>query len=270
MNRKHFYVGLALGAALLGSCVVWAQTPKPTPAASKSAPAASDQISELVLANHILSMTGVLDAYGHVSVRDQRNPNHFLLARHLPAAVITRADIAEYDADSKALDGNDAGGYAERFIHGEIYRARPDVMAVVHCHPLDVIAFGVTGVPLRPLFHMAGFIGDPPPIFEIRNSGGMTDMLIRNADLGKALAKTLANRNVVLLRGHGAVVVAPSLHVVTGMAYYLIENAKLQEQAMRLGGGKVTYLEPEEAKKAGSQDGFERAWTLWKAQATAK
>jgi len=267
MYRKHFCVGLALGAGLLGSSVTRAQTAKP---ASKSAPAASDQIGEVVLANHILSMTGVLDAYGHVSVRNQRNPNHFLLARSKPPGVITRADIVEYDLDSKAADGNDAGGYAERFIHGEIYRARRDVMAVVHSHPVDVIAFGVTGVPLRPLFHMAGFIGDPPPIFEIRNAGGMTDMLIRNPDLGKALAKTLANRNVVLLRGHGAVTVAPSLHVVVGMAYYLIENAKLQEQAMRLGGGKITYLDPEEAKKAGSQDGFERAWTLWKAQATAK
>jgi ribulose-5-phosphate 4-epimerase/fuculose-1-phosphate aldolase len=266
MNRKHFCVGLALGAVLLGSSVAWAQTAKP---ASKSAPAASDQIGEVVLANHILSMTGVLDAYGHVSVRSQRNPNHYFLARSKPPGVISPADIVEYDFDSKAVDGNDAGGYAERFIHGEIYRARPDVMAVVHSHPLDVIAFGVTGVPLRPLFHMAGFIGDPPPVFEIRNAGGMTDMLIRNPDLGKALAKTLGNRNVVLLRGHGAVTVAPSLHVVVGMAYYLIENAKLQEQAMRL-GGKVTYLDPEEAKKAGSQDGYERAWTLWKAQATAK
>jgi len=259
MNRKYLCVGLALGAGLLGSCAAWAQTTKSTP----------DQIGELVLANHILSITGVVDAYGHVSVRSQRNPNHFLLARSRPPGVITPADIVEYDFDSKAVDGNDTGGYAERFIHGEIYRARPDVMAVVHCHPPDVIAFGVTGVPLRPLFHMAGFIGDPPPVFEIRNAGGMTDMLIRNPDLGKALAKTLANRNVVLLRGHGAVTVAPSLHVVVGMAYYLIENAKLQEQAMRL-GGKITYLDPEEAKKAGSQDGFERAWTLWKAQATAK
>jgi ribulose-5-phosphate 4-epimerase/fuculose-1-phosphate aldolase len=260
MNRKHFCVGLTLCTALLSSCVVWAQ-------ATKSAP---DQIGEVVLANHILAMTGVVDAYGHVSVRSQRNPSHFLLARSRPPGVITPADIVEYDFDSKAVDGNDAGGYAERFIHGEIYRARADVMAVVHSHPLDVIAFGVTGVPLRPLFHMAGFIGDPPPVFEIRNAGGMTDMLIRNPDLGKALAKTLANRNVVLLRGHGAVVAAPSLHMAVGMAYYLIENAKLQEQAIRLGGGKVTYLDPEEAKQAGSQDGFERAWTLWKAQAAAK
>jgi ribulose-5-phosphate 4-epimerase/fuculose-1-phosphate aldolase len=143
-------------------------------------------------------------------------------------------------------------------------------MAVVHCHPLAVIAFGVTDVPLRPLFHMAGFLGDPPPIFDIREAGGMTDMLIRNNDLGRALAKTLGKRDVVLLRGHGAVVVASSLHVVAGRAYYMIENAKLQEQAMRLGNGKVTYLDPEEAKKASSQDGYERAWTLWKQQVTAK
>ena len=264
MNPKHLRIGLALVAALLGSSLLYGQ------AKSKITPAQPDQIGELVLANHILSMNGVLDAYGHVSVRSQRNPNHYLLARHLPAAVITRTDVVEYDFDSKAVDGNDEGGYVERFIHGEIYRARPDVMAVVHCHPESVVAFSVTGVPLRPLIHMAGFIGDPPPVFEIRNAGGMTDMLIRNSDLGKALAKTLANRDVALMRGHGAVVVAPSLHLVAGRAYFLIENAKIQEQAMRLGGGKVSYLDPQEAKKAGDQDGYERAWTLWKAQATAK
>lgn len=264
MNRKHFRVGLALGAGLLGWCVARAQTAKSAP------PAASDQVGEVVLANHILAMTGVVDAYGHVSVRSQRNPNHFFLARHFPPATISRADVTEYDFDSKAVDGNDANGYSERFIHGEIYRARPDVMAVVHCHPIDVIAFADTEVPLRPMFHMAGFIGDPPPIFDIRAAAGMTDMLIKNPELGKALAKTLANRDVVLLRGHGAVVVANSLHVVTGRAYFLVENAKLQERAMQLGGGKFAYLDPEEARKATTQDGYERAWTLWKAQASAK
>jgi HCOMODA/2-hydroxy-3-carboxy-muconic semialdehyde decarboxylase len=263
INTKHVIAGLALGMSLMGAVGLHAQ-------ASKAAASDPDQIDEVVLANHILTMNGVLDAYGHVSVRSQRNPDHFYLARHLPAGVITRADVIEYDYDSKAIDGNDSTGYTERFIHGEIYRARPDVMAVVHCHPLAVIAFGVTDVPLRPLFHMAGFLGDPPPIFDIREAGGMTDMLIRNNDLGRALAKTLGRRDVVLLRGHGAVVVASSLHVVAGRAYYMIEDAKLQEQAMRLGNGKVTYLDPEEAKKASSQDGYERAWTLWKQQVTAK
>jgi HCOMODA/2-hydroxy-3-carboxy-muconic semialdehyde decarboxylase len=222
-----------------------------------------------VSANHILYNEGVVDGFGHVTARHDQRPDRFLIARSMAPGLVTADDIMECDLEGTPHDPAGRRSYVERFIHSAIYKARPDVMAVVHSHPLDVIAFGVTGVPLRPLFHMAGFIGDPPPVFEIRNAGGMTDMLIRNPDLGKALAKTLGNRNVVLLRGHGAVTVAPSLHVVVGMAYYLIENAKLQEQAMRL-GGKVTYLDPEEAKKAGSQDGYERAWTLWKAQATAK
>jgi len=227
-------------------------------------------IDELVLANHILSMNGVLDAYGHVSVRSQRNPNHFYLARHMAAGVVTSADIIEYDYDCKPVNGEANTGYTERFIHGEIYRARPDVMAVVHAHPPDVVAFSVTGVPLRPLTHMAAFLAGPVPVFEIRNAGGMTDMLIRDSKLGRALAQTLGDGTAALLRGHGAVVVAPSLHVVAGRSYYMMVSARVQLEAMQIGGGKITYLEPEEARKAAPQDGFERAWALWKQEVTGK
>jgi ribulose-5-phosphate 4-epimerase/fuculose-1-phosphate aldolase len=226
------------------------------------------QIDELVLANHILTMNGVLDAYGHVSVRSARNPNHYFLARHLPAGVVTRADIMEYDLDSKPVTGDASGSYTERFIHGEIYRARPDVMAIVHCHPAELVAFSVSGVPLRPLIHTAGFLSDPVPVFEIRNAAGMTDMLIRNPALGRALAETLGDKPAVLLRGHGAVVTGDNLHVVVGRAYFTVVNARVQQQAMQM-GGKVTYLEHEEANKSGTQDGFERAWTLWKQEAAA-
>lgn len=228
------------------------------------------QINELVLANRILTMNGVLDAYGHVSVRSERDPKHFFLARHIPAGLVTRADITEYDLDSKRVGGNSDTGYTERFIHGEIYRARPDVMAVVHCHSPDVIPFTVTNVPLRPMIHMAAFLGGPIPVFEIRNAGGITDMLIRNAELGRALANSLGDNTAVLLRGHGAVVVAPGLHVVAGRSYYLSVNARAQQQAIQLGGGKVTYLDPGEARKALPQDGYERSWELWKQQVSAK
>ena len=224
------------------------------------------QIAELVLANHILANEGVLDAYGHVSVRDERNPAHFFLARGLPPSVVTAADIAEYDQDSKPVPDSQNAGYSERFIHGEIYRARPDVMAVIHFHAGDVIPFGVTSVPLRPMIHMAGFLPPSIPIFEIRKAGGITDMLVRTNALGKALADTLGDKPAVLMRGHGAVVAGPSLHITTGWAYYMMVNARLQLQAMTLGGGKVTYLDPEEAKKATLQDGFERAWTFWKSK----
>jgi len=228
------------------------------------------QIDELVLANHILTMNGVLDAYGHVSVRSARNPNHYFLAKHLPAGVVTRADIIEYDLDSKPVNGDPSQGYTERYIHGEIYRLRPDVMAVVHCHPAELVAFSVSGVPLRPLIHTAGFLSDPVPVFEIRKAGGMTDMLIRNAQLGRALAETLGKNPAALLRGHGAVVTGDTLHVVTGRSYFMLVNARVQEQAMQMGGAKVTYLEPEEALKSGTQDGFERAWTLWKQEAAGR
>ena len=220
-------------------------------------------VQELVLANHILANEGVLDAYGHVSIRDPNNPQHFWLARHMAAGTVTASDIIEYDLDSKPVSGDPATGYTERFIHGEIYRARPDVKAIIHCHSPELIPFGVSSVLLRPVFHMAGFLEEPVPVFEIRNAGGMTDMLIRNPELGKALAQTLGSKPAALMRGHGAVVVADALHVVVGRAYYMNMNARLQWQAITL-GGSVTYLDPEEAKKAGAQDGFERAWDYWK------
>jgi len=256
----------AVAAVLVGSCILLAQNGQRIAAA----PTDAGQVEELVLANHMLTMNGVLDAYGHVSVRSQANPNHFFLARHIPAGVVTKADIIEYDFDSKPVDGNTATGYSERFIHGEIYRARPDVMAVVHCHPPDVVAFSVSGIPLRPLTHMAGFLEGPLPVFEIRDAGGMTDMLIRDGKLGRALAKTLGDRPAALLRGHGAVVIGPSLHIVAGRSYYMMVNAKVQRDAMLMGGGKVIYMEPEEARKAASQDGYERAWSLWKQQLAGK
>jgi ribulose-5-phosphate 4-epimerase/fuculose-1-phosphate aldolase len=227
-------------------------------------------IDELVIANHILASIGVVDAYGHVSVRDDRDPKRYLLARHMAAALVTAGDIIEYDLDSKPLNAGESTGYTERFIHGNIYKARPDVKAVVHFHAPEVIPFGVTGIPLRPVFHMAAFLGEGVPVFEIRKAGGVTDMLIRNNALGQALAETLGNKPAVLLRGHGAVVVAPSLHVVTGRAYYMTVNARIQAQAMQLSGGKVTYLEGDEARKAAPQDGYERSWDLWKHSVTAK
>jgi HCOMODA/2-hydroxy-3-carboxy-muconic semialdehyde decarboxylase len=220
-------------------------------------------VNELVLANHILAGEGVLDAYGHVSVRDPRDPNHFLLAGHMAAGVVTANDIIEYDLDSKPVDPKASGGYTERFIHGEIYRARPDVMAIVHCHSPELIPFGATGVALRPIAHLAGFLGEGVPVFEIRDAAGMTDLLIRDSKLGRALAQTLGDKPAALMRGHGAVVVAPNLHVVAGRAYYMNLDARLQREAIQL-GGTVTYLAPEEASKASAQDGYERAWDYWK------
>jgi ribulose-5-phosphate 4-epimerase/fuculose-1-phosphate aldolase len=225
-------------------------------------------IDDLVTANHILASEGILDGYGHVSMRDKRNPNHYFLSRSLAPGLVTAADIIEYDLDSNPI-GDDRTGYRERFIHGEIYKARPDVMAIVHDHSPAVIPFSVSSVPLRAVSHMAAFIGEGVPVFEIRNVDGMTDMLVSSPKRGLALAKVLGDHPAALMRGHGAAVVGESVKVAVGRAIYLDLNARVQEQAIQL-GGKVTYFEPEEAKKTAPQDGFERAWDVWKRKAAAR
>jgi ribulose-5-phosphate 4-epimerase/fuculose-1-phosphate aldolase len=226
-------------------------------------------IDDLVTANHILVTEGILDGYGHVSVRDPANPNHYFLSRSLAPGLVTATDIVEYDLDSNPVDDN-RQGYRERFIHGEIYRARPDVMAVVHDHSPSVIPFSVSSVPLRAVAHLGAFIAEGVPVFEIRDVDGMTDMLVSTPKRGRALATVLGNHPAALMRGHGAAVVGESLKVAVGRAVYLDINAKVQEQAMLL-GGNVKYFEPEESKKTvASHDGYERAWDVWKRKVTAK
>jgi HCOMODA/2-hydroxy-3-carboxy-muconic semialdehyde decarboxylase len=238
-----------------GTATIWSQAPTP--------PTRQAVIDELVVANHIVAIEGVLDGYGHVSIRSPQNREHYFLARAGAPALVAAGDIVEYDFDSNVIGGSTAAGYMERFIHGEIYRARPDVMAVVHCHCPEVIPFADTGVTLRPMYHMGYFIGEGVPLFDNRTGFGITDMLIGTPALGKALATALGKSSAALLRGHGAVVAATSLHLVVGKAYYLNLNARLQYQAMQLGGGKVTYLDPEEARKA--EQNYERSWDAWKA-----
>jgi len=255
---KKFCLAIALFISLAGA-TSWSQAPTP--------PTRQAVIDELVIANHILANEGVLDGYGHVSVRSPQNRDHYFLARAGAPALVTSTDIVEYDFDSNPIGGGSAAGYLERFIHGEIYRARPDVMAVVHCHCPEVIPFANTGVPLRPMYHMGYFIGEGVPLFDNRKGFGVTDMLIGTPALGKALATALGKSSAALLRGHGAVVTATSLHLVVGKAYYLNLNARLQYQAMQLGGGKVTFLDPEEARKA--EQNYERSWDAWKAALSA-
>jgi HCOMODA/2-hydroxy-3-carboxy-muconic semialdehyde decarboxylase len=222
-------------------------------------------IDDLVTANHILATEAILDGYGHVSVRDPANPNHYFLSRSLAPGLVTAADIIEYDLDSNPINDSRLS-YRERFIHGEIYKARPDVMAIVHDHSPAVIPFSVSSVPLRAVSHMAAFIGLGIPVFEIRDVDGMTDMLVSNPKRGQALAKVLGDHPAALMRGHGAVLVGATVKEAVGRAYYLDSNARLQEQAILL-GGKVTYFEAEEAKKTAPQDGFVRAWDVWKSKA---
>jgi len=227
--------------------------------------AAAALIAELVEANHILFQQGVLDGFGHVSVRDPRHGDRFLLARSMAPALVGAADVMRFDLDGDPVrDGRTP--YLERFIHGEIYRARPDVSAVVHSHSFGVIPFGVaSGTPLRAICHMCGFLGAATPVFEIRAAAGpASDLLIRDRALGAALARSLGSHAVVLMRGHGSTVVGTSLRQAVFRAIYTDVNARLQSEALRL--GPVTYLSDEEADLASAtNDGqINRAWELWK------
>jgi len=229
---------------------------------------ASSTVEDLVAANHILAQQGILDGYGHVSVRHETASGRYLLSRSLAPALVTAADIQQYDLDSNPLGPAAQPSFVERFIHGEIYRARSDVHAVVHSHTPSLIPFGVTGAPLRPLYHMAAFVGEGVPVFEIRQARGNDPkmlMLVHNPALGRALAETLGSKPAALMRGHGAVIVGWSLPQVVGRSVYLALNATLQAQAMSL-GGSISYLDPQEAREE-ILDHYQRAWELWKRQA---
>jgi HCOMODA/2-hydroxy-3-carboxy-muconic semialdehyde decarboxylase len=228
-------------------------------------PAAPDAalVEKLAVANRILYRQGVVDSFGHVSVRHDKSADHFLLARNMAPALVTREDILTFDLNGAALDAESRRVYLERFIHGEIYRARPDVQAVVHSHSPSVIPFGATRQPLRPIFHMCGFLGEGTSLFEIRDVAGDTDLLVSNNPLGVALAAALGSRSAVLMRGHGSTVVGASLEQVVYRAVYTEINAKLQMQAMTL--GEVVYLNAAEASKAAATNETQvlRAWELW-------
>jgi ribulose-5-phosphate 4-epimerase/fuculose-1-phosphate aldolase len=219
---------------------------------------------DLVAANHILAAEGVLDAMGHVSVRHPARPDRYFLARSMAPALVTAADIVEYDLDSAAVMPGARPGYLERFIHGETYRGRPDVRAVVHCHTPSLIPFASSTVPLRAMYHMAAFVAAGVPVWDIASAAGVTDLLVRDGNLARSLSGSLGDRAVVLMRGHGAVVVADSLPNVVGRSVYLDVNARAQAQAIAL-GGTIRGVTPEEAKKRmGDPNEYGRAWELWR------
>lgn len=223
----------------------------------------SDLVDRLVYANRILYDQGIVDGLGHVSVRHPDQDGVFLLSCNRAPGLVKRQDIVCYDLDGNAVSETTERPYLERFIHSEIYRARPDVVAVVHSHSPSVIPFAITHNPLKPVFHMSGFLGSGSAHFEIREAAGNSDMLIRSAYLGEALAKSLGKHNCVLMRGHGSTVVGTSLEQVVYRAIYAEVNAKLQLAANGLGA--ISFLNEEEAKLASDMnDGqIPRSWNLW-------
>ena len=227
-------------------------------------------IEDLVAANRILAMEGVLDGWGHVSVRHDRDPSRYLLSRSLAPELVSAEDIIEFDLDNNSVDVEERNLYTERFIHGEIYKARPDVKAICHSHAPSVIPYGVTSVALKPMYHRAAFIGLGVPVFEIRDAAGITDMLIRDPALGQALARSIADKPAVLMRGHGATVVGPSLPRLVSRSIFLALNASLQTQALLIAqGGPINFMDPGEVRLIEAREGYGlgRAWKAWKRRA---
>jgi ribulose-5-phosphate 4-epimerase/fuculose-1-phosphate aldolase len=251
---------LAMFAALSVLAQSHAQTPAAPPSTSDAA-----VTEDIVIGSRVLAEFGVLDGFGHVSARDPNNPNRFLMSRSLAPALVTADDIMAFDLDGNAIDPRGRSVFLERFIHSEIYKARPDVMSVVHTHSPGVIPFSVTQVPLRPMYHNAAFLAAGAPVWDIRKEFGETDMLVRDGARGKSLADVLGDKPVVLMRGHGDVTVGPSVKMAVFRAYYTDVNARLQSQALAL-GGEVNYLTPGEGAKADTINFvvIDRIWGLWK------
>jgi len=221
-------------------------------------------VADLVRANRILFRHNILDGFGHVSVRDPDDPSRFLLARNMAPSLVEDGDVMTFTFDGAPVS-DERTPYLERFIHGSIYRARTDVASVVHSHAAPVIPFGVVRAqPLRPIFHMASFLGGAVPVFEIRESVGPdNDMLVRDPKGGDALASSLGSAPAVLMRGHGATIVGDTIPIAVFRAIYTAQNAALQAEALRL-GAPVYLSELEASRSAQSNAGqVNRAWELW-------
>ena len=226
-------------------------------------------IRKLVTANRILAAEGVVDAFGHISVRHPDRPDRYLLSCSRSPALVKAADIMEFDLDSNAVDAKGRAPYLERFIHGAVYRARPDVMSVMHNHSYEIIPFGVSKTPLRPIFHSAGRLGGTIPVWDIRTKFGDTNLLVVSNEHGRDLVDCLGDNVVALMRGHGCVVTGPTVETTVLTSIYLRINARLQIDAMHM--GEVTYLSPGEIELSSQRNkpkvGDERAWEYLGARA---
>ncbi len=238
---------------------------------AQSPPQIADAIGEFVVANRILADQGVIaDGFGHLSFRSPTDPNRFFMSRARAAGMVVADDAMEFDLGGQAMDQRGRPMFSERFIHAEIYKARPEVKAVVHSHAPALLPFGVTGTPLRPVSHMAGFLVRAAPVFEIREAGGNeTNMLVSTPALGAALASSLGQAPVVLMRGHGFNAVGTTIKQAVSRAIYAEVNARILTEALKM--GSVVYLnESEAAKIAKTNDAsIERSWEIWKFRALA-
>lgn len=269
-DRRAVIGGLAGTVAAVGICpvcavastaddvCVWNRRPGDSPAVAKA-------IRDLVIANRILAREGVMDAYGHVSIRHPERPDRFLISVSRSPELVTPEDITEINYDGSVAVAGGRQSYAERFIHGSIYRARPDIKAVAHSHAPEVLPFTVSSVPMRIVTHSAGVVGEHVPVWDIRDKFGDTNLLLDTDAMGRDLATRLGQDSVVLMRAHGFAAGGTDLIELVRICIYLGINAKVLLEALRL--GKVTYLTPGEirrVKNVGSGgSGLQRAWEYW-------
>lgn len=225
-------------------------------------------LEDIAIASRICAMEGVFDAFGHLSLRHPGDPRRFLMSRSKAPALTNADDIMEFDLDCIACDQRGRGMFLERFIHGEIYKVRPDVNSVVHSHSPSVVPFSLVRNKMRAMFHNAAFIAQGVPVFDIREKFGATDMLVGGIEKGRELARALADKSVVLMRAHGSVAVGPSLQHAVFRAVYTEVNAKLQLSATLL-GGPIAALDEEEGRLADAVNfaSASRPWELWKLKA---
>jgi HCOMODA/2-hydroxy-3-carboxy-muconic semialdehyde decarboxylase len=230
-------------------------------------PVARGALEDLAAASRILADQGVFDAAGHFSMRHPHHPERFLMSRALAPALVTINDLMEFDLDGVGCDPR--GGFVERFIHAEVYRRRADVMAVAHSHSVSVIPFGLVATPMRAMYHNAAFLAPGVPVFDIREKFGTTDIVVSTPEKGAALAEALGEKAVVLLRAHGMVAVGPSVPSAVFRAVFTEVNARLQLQAITL-GGPIAALDEEEGRLADAVNlaTVGRSWELWKRRVT--
>lgn len=242
-------------------------TDEQTPASG--GPVTAEALADLAAASRILAAQGVVDGFGHVSMRHPNAPERYLMARSVAPALVNPDDLIEYDLDSTPVNAQGRGSFLERFIHGRIYRARPDVNAVVHSHSPSVIPFGLVNVPMPAMFHNAAFLAAGAPVFDISAKFGATDLLVGSNEKGAALCETLGHNDIVLMRAHGSVNCGPTLQTAVFRAVYTEVNARIAHWTIALGnGGPIAAVTPEEGLLADvvNQTAGMRAWNLWRTQ----
>jgi ribulose-5-phosphate 4-epimerase/fuculose-1-phosphate aldolase len=264
MAKRSIGLKLVVAIVSVAAMTVQSKSQAPQGQAPQSGDTNEARIEDLITASHILANEGILDSFGHATVRSVTNPSHFFMPRAMPPALVSRADIVELDLDCKPVTPNAPRLNGERYIHCEIYKARQDVQSVIHTHDLAVIPFGLTNTPLRPVVAQAGFLPKETPLFEVRDAYGPAaterGMLVLNSALGKALAAKLATNPVVLMRGHGETVVGRSVKEATVRTLYTNIDARAQAAAKSMGPDLGALDDAELATNARENFDADRPW----------